>query len=151
MMSFISCRDKRNFSRNESPNLPSYPSKRIQFIRAWPSLSFHIFYVKCPMILLENKNTWFDFTGADPELLMRGVSGEVGGGGGGGGARFDQISYLPYVFGKTDLSKQRRPRSDAGKCGVWSGSTLFAILPAILHRVLLAGFQVDLKISIRWK
>ena len=72
MMSFISCRDKMHFSRSESPDLPSYPSKRIQFIRAWPSLSFHIFYVKCPMILLENKNTGFDFTGADPELLMRG-------------------------------------------------------------------------------
>ena len=71
-MSFISCRDKMNFSRNESPELPSYPSNRIQFIRAWPSLSFHIFYVKCPMILLENENTGFDFTGADPELLMWG-------------------------------------------------------------------------------
>ena len=68
------------FSRNESPDLPSYPSKRIQFVRAWPSLSFHIFYVKCPMILLENKNTCIDFTGADPELLMRGW----GGGGGRG-------------------------------------------------------------------
>ena len=83
MMSFITCRDKMKFSRNESPDLPSYSSKRIQFIRAWPSLSFHIFYVKCPMILLENKNTCIDFTGADPELLMRGW-----------GARFDQISVL---------------------------------------------------------
>ena len=39
--------------------------------------------------------------------------------------------YLPYVFGKTGLSKQCRLRSDAGKCGVWSGSTLFATYPAI--------------------
>ena len=77
MMSFISCRDKMKFSRNESPDLPSYSSKRIQFVRAWPSLSFHIFYVKCPMILLENKNTCIDFTGADPELLMRGWGGSI--------------------------------------------------------------------------
>ena len=72
MISFISCRDKMDFSRNESPDLPSFPSKRIQFIRAWPSLSFHIFYVKCPMIFLENKNTRFEFTGPNPELFMRG-------------------------------------------------------------------------------
>ena len=72
MMSFISCRDKMNFSRNGSPELPSHPSKRIQFIRAWPSLSFHIFYVKCPMILLENKN------------LQGRIENYLRGGGGGG-------------------------------------------------------------------
>ena len=56
------------------------------------------------MILLENKNTCFDFTGVDPELLMR-----AGGGGGevcvcvcggGGGARFDQMSVLILRFWK---------------------------------------------------
>ena len=83
MMSFIFCRDKMNFSRNESPNLPSYPSKRIQFIREWPSLSFHIFYVKCPMILLENKT---------PDLTVQGrIQNYLWGG---GGARFDQMSVL---------------------------------------------------------
>ena len=49
--------------------------------------------------------------------------------------RFDLIilPYLPYVFGKTCLSKQCRPWSDAAECGVWSGSTLFATHPEILN------------------
>ena len=48
---------------------------------------------------------------------------------------FDLIKllFLLYVFGKTDVSKQCRPWSDAAECGVWSGSTLFATHPAILH------------------
>ena len=41
-------------------------------------------------------------------------------------------SYLYKVFGQTGMSKQRRPRSDATKRGVWSGSTMFATQPAIL-------------------
>ena len=51
-------------------------------------------------------------------------------------------TYLLYVFRKTRLSKQCRPRSEATDRGVWSGSTLFAILPAILQIFL--GIQMDL-------
>ena len=44
------------------------------------------------------------------------------------------IPYLPYVFGQTGLSKQYRPRWDAAErgvfCGVSSGTSLFATLPA---------------------
>ena len=49
------------------------------------------------------------------------------------GVQFDQCPYLLYVFGKTVLSKQCRPRSKATECGVSSGSTLFATHPAILN------------------
>ena len=83
MMSFISCRDKMNFSSNKSPDLASYPSKRIQFIRAWPSLSIHIFYVKCLMILLENKNNLIILYRGGSRITNEGV-----------GARFDQMSVL---------------------------------------------------------
>ena len=41
------------------------------------------------------------------------------------------IPYLPYVFRHTGLSKQCRPRWNTTKHGVSSGSTLFAIHPAI--------------------
>ena len=34
-------------------------------------------------------------------------------------------------FELTSLSKQLRPRSDAAKRGVWSGSKLFATQPAL--------------------
>ena len=48
------------------------------------------------------------------------------------GVRFSHITVL-YIFGQTGLSKQCRPRSDAAKRGVWSGSTLLATHPAILY------------------
>ena len=44
-----------------------------------------------------------------------------------------KLPYLLYVSGQTGLSKQCRCRSDAAKWGVWSGYTLFATHPAILH------------------
>ena len=44
-----------------------------------------------------------------------------------------KLAYLFYVFVQTNLSKRYRPRSDAAKSGVWSGSTLFATHPAILY------------------
>ena len=43
------------------------------------------------------------------------------------------LPCLLCVYGQTSLSKQCRHRSDAAQCGVWSGSTLFATHPAILH------------------
>ena len=43
------------------------------------------------------------------------------------------LPYLPYVFGQTGLSKQYRPRWDAAKRGVSSGSTLFATHPAVFR------------------
>ena len=60
--------------------------------------------------------------------------------------RFDVINllYLLYVFRKTGLSKQWRPRSaaDAAECGIWSGYTLFATQIAILHTFI--GSKMDL-------
>ena len=48
---------------------------------------------------------------------------------------FKKIEFVSTVFTlsirKTYLSKQCRPRSDAAECGVCSGSTLFATLPAV--------------------
>ena len=44
-----------------------------------------------------------------------------------------KLPYFLYVFGKTGLSKQCRPRSDSSERGVWSGSTPFATPPAILY------------------
>ena len=41
-----------------------------------------------------------------------------------------KLSWLLYVFGKTGLSKQYRPRS---KRGVWSGPILFSTYLAFLH------------------
>ena len=37
------------------------------------------------------------------------------------------VQFLPVYLAshKRDIGKQCRPRSDAAKCGVWSGSTLF--------------------------
>ena len=37
------------------------------------------------------------------------------------------LSFLSLVYHKRDIDKQWRPRSDAAKRGVWSGSTLFAL------------------------
>ena len=66
--------------------------------------------------------------GADPAGFLRGVDLIV-------------LPYLLYVFGQTSLSKQSRPRSDAAERGVWSGSTLFATHPAILH--IFIGNKID--------
>ena len=44
------------------------------------------------------------------------------------------LPYLLRVFGQTGLSKQSRPRWDAAKCGISSGSTLFATQPAIFRQ-----------------
>ena len=44
------------------------------------------------------------------------------------------LSYLPKEFEYTDLSKQCRPWSDAALCGVWSGSTLFAIHQVVVDK-----------------
>ena len=52
------------------------------------------------------------------------------------GVRFDQITLY-----STGLSKQCRPRSDAAKRGVWSGSTLFATHAAISQT--LTGSKID--------
>ena len=68
------------------------------------------------------------FTGSDLGwFLKRGRDGK--------GVKGDlfKLAYLLYVFGKTSLSKQCRPRSDAVHRSVWSGSTLFATHPAILY------------------
>ena len=43
------------------------------------------------------------------------------------------LPYSLYILRQTGLSKQCRLRSDATKCAVWSGSTLFATHPTILH------------------
>ena len=43
------------------------------------------------------------------------------------------LPYFLYVFGQTGLNKQCRPRSNSAERGVWSGSTLFASHPAIVH------------------
>ena len=58
--------------------------------------------------------------------------------------RFDLniVPYLLCVFGQTGMSKRCRSRSDAAERGVWSGSTLFATHPAILHTFL--GSEMDL-------
>ena len=53
--------------------------------------------------------------------------------GGGGGLDLIKLAYLFYVFGKTMLGKQCRPRSDAAKRGVSLGSTQFATRSAILY------------------
>ena len=37
------------------------------------------------------------------------------------------LTHLCLASHKRDIGKQCRPRSDAAECGVWSGSTLFAI------------------------
>ena len=67
---------------------------------------------------------------------------------GGGGVDLILLPYLLYVVGQTGLRKQCRPRSDAAERGVWSGSTLFATQPAILHTF--TGSKMDfLKRSIR--
>ena len=56
--------------------------------------------------------------------------------------RFDLIK-LPYLLTYSDrLGKQFRPRSDAAKHGIWSGSTLFATHPTILHTF--TGSKMDL-------
>ena len=43
------------------------------------------------------------------------------------------LPYLLYIIGKTGLNKQQRPRSDATERNIWSGNTLFATHPKILH------------------
>ena len=60
------------------------------------------------------------FSGADPGGFLRGFDLII-------------IPYLLCVFRQTGLSKQCSPRSDAAERGVWSGSTLIATHPAILH------------------
>ena len=59
---------------------------------------------------------------ADPELFLRG---------------FDLITllYLSYVFERTRLNKQCRPKS--------AGSTLFVTYPAILHTIIPVGYKMD--------
>ena len=57
------------------------------------------------------------------------------------GVWFDYNIVL-YEFGQTGLSKQCRPGSDTTEHGVWSGSTLFATHPAILHTF--TGIKMDL-------
>ena len=49
------------------------------------------------------------------------------------GVRFDKITVLTLRIRTDRLSKQRRPRSDATERGVWSQSTLYTSLQAILH------------------
>ena len=66
---------------------------------------------------------------ADPGRFMRGLD-------------LIKFPYFLYVFGQTGLSKQCWPRSDAAERGVWSGSTLFATHPTILHTF--AGRKIDL-------
>ena len=41
------------------------------------------------------------------------------------------LTHLCLVSHKRDISKQCRPRSNAAECGVWSGSTLFALSTGI--------------------
>ena len=84
---------------------------------------------KCLALAQIWNNFQLYFTGAYPGGFLRG---------------FDLIilPYLLYVFGQTGLSKQCRPRSDATERGVWSGSTLFAIHPAIMHTF--SGSKMDL-------
>ena len=66
MMSSISCRNKMNYSRNESPDLPSYPS-----CMAFAVLS-HILCKVSDDSVREQKHLIFHSKGADPELPMRG-------------------------------------------------------------------------------
>ena len=42
------------------------------------------------------------------------------------------LPYIPYVFGRVDMSKQCRLKSDSAECSVWSGSTPFATPPLSL-------------------
>ena len=46
-----------------------------------------------------------------------------------------RITVFTYAFGQTGSSKQCRLRRDATERGVSSGSTLFAIHPAILDAI----------------
>ena len=67
--------------------------------------------------------------GVDPGRFLRG---------------FDLINlpYLLYLFEKTSLGKQCKFRSDATKCGIWSGSILFTTYPAILHGLVEEKYKV---------
>ena len=38
------------------------------------------------------------------------------------------LTHLSLASHKRDIGKQCRPRSDAAECGIWSGSTLFALI-----------------------
>ena len=49
---------------------------------------------------------------------------------------FNNPNQPNLILGKTGLGKQRRPRSDALKGAVWSGSTLAAIPSAFLDTLL---------------
>ena len=113
MTSFVSCRDKMDLSRKSAFASP----KRIQFVWAWPSLSFHIFYEKCPMIL---------------HLI-----GQFK------GFRFDRITVLTICIRKDRSKQTSKPRADTAERGIWSGSTLFATHPAILHSFILVGSKMD--------
>ena len=50
---------------------------------------------------------------------------------------FDLITlpYSSYVFERTRLNKQCRPKP--------AGSTLFVTYPAILHTIILVGYKMD--------
>ena len=127
MTSFVSCRDKMDLSRKSAFASP----KRIQFVWAWPSLSFHIFYVKCPMIL--------HLIG-----LFKGGSRIIS-----EGFRFDRITVLTLCIrkGRSEQTVQTKSRR-----GVLSGSTLFATHPAILHTFIHVGCKMDFLKTIkgRW-
>ena len=69
-------------------------------------------------------------TGADPWV---GISE---------GVLVNHITVLILRIWTDRLGKQCRPRSDAAECGVWSGSTLFATHPALLH--IFTGSEIDL-------
>ena len=45
------------------------------------------------------------------------------------------LPYLSYVFERTHLNKQCRPKS--------AGSTLFVTYPAILHTIILVDYKMD--------
>ena len=64
--------------------------------------------------------------------------------------QFDQLPYLFFTIRQTTLSKQWRTRLDSTECGIWSGSTLFATHPTILHTII-GSKMVLLKGSIRWR
>ena len=94
--------------------------------------------------LVDKKSMTNGQTGEQPKSSM---SFKTSSGGRGGYRRISEefdliiLPYLLYVFGHTGLGKQCWPRSDATKCSVWSGSTLFTTHPAILHTW--TGSEID--------
>ena len=58
------------------------------------------------------------------------------------------LTHLSLTSHKRDIGKQRRPRSDAAKCGVWLGSTLFALNTEIeLNMVIIKTNQIPLRMD----